>query len=71
MLRVHRAINKNRTKDMIVKIKFTREVGKFSSPVYIETMDGKMSHVLMPISPHNSSGMKNAFIIDLESKKIF
>lgn len=71
MLRVHRAINKNRTKDMMVNMKFTREVGKFSSPVYIETMDGKMSYVLMPIFPHTSSGMKNAFIIDLDSKKFF
>lgn len=71
MLRIYRAINNNRTKDMVVKMKFTRNVGHFSSPAYIETVDGKMSYVLMPIIPNCNSQSKISKIINLETKKIF
>ena len=52
-------------------MKFTRNVGHFSSPAYIETVDGKMSYVLMPIIPNCNSESKITKIINLETKKVF
>lgn len=70
-LRVYRAINKNRTKDMVVRMKFTRSCNQPSSPVYIETVDGKMSYVLMPISVNHTSRTNIADVIELENKNLF
>lgn len=49
-LRCYRAYYKNRTKSPRVRMRFTKDGNLLLSPLYIETLDGKMSYIVMPIS---------------------
>ena len=48
-LRCYRAYYKNRTESVRVRMKFTKDGNLLSSPLYIETLDGKMSYIVMPM----------------------
>lgn len=75
VLRCYRAYNHNRTNNMMVKIRFTRESGNAASPCHIETLDGSMTYIVMPkflpTLPRLNRNNTKATIIELEKKKVF
>lgn len=71
VLRCYRTYNHNRTNNMMVKIRFTRECGKVASPCYIETLDGSMTYIVMPILFVPNRNNTEVTVIELEKKNIF
>ena len=49
ILRIYRELHKNRTKSMVVTMKFTRSINEISSPCFIESEDGSFKYVVMPL----------------------
>lgn len=69
ILRCYRAYYKNRTKSLRVKMRFTKDGDLLLSPLFIETLDGKMSYIIMPISInqyYSPSTMDEAVIMEVE-----
>ena len=71
VLRIYRAIHKNRTKSMVVKMTFTRSINEISSPCCIETEDGTFKYVVMPLFTTNPSNVRSEDIIEAPMQNIF
>lgn len=68
-LRCYRTYYKNRTKSLKVRMRFTKDGDLLLSPLYIETLDRKMSYILMPMSIaryYSPSTMDEAVIMEVE-----
>ena len=71
VLRIYRAIHKNRTKSMVVKMTFTRSINEISSPCCIETEDGSFKYVVMPLFTTNPSNVRSEDVIEAPMQNIF
>lgn len=71
VLRIYRAIHKNRTKSMVVKMTFTRSIHKLSSPCSIEALDGSFKYVVMPLFTTTSSNVHSVDVIEAPVQNIF
>lgn len=71
VLRIYRAIHKNRTKSMVVKMTFTRSINEISSPCCIETEDGTFKYVVMPLFTTNPSNVRSEDVIEAPVQNIF
>lgn len=71
VLRIYRAIHKNRTKSMVVKMTFTRSINEISSPCCIETEDGTFKYVVMPLFTTNPSNVCSEDVIEAPVQNIF
>ena len=71
VLRIYRAIHKNRTKSMVVKMTFTRSINEISSPCCIETEDGSFKYVVMPLFTTNSSNVHSVDVIEAPTQNVF
>ena len=71
VLRIYRAIHKNRTKSMVVKMTFTRSINEISSPCCIETDDGTFKYVVMPFVTANPSSYYKVDVIEAPTQNIF
>ena len=71
ILRIYRAIHKNRTKSMVVKMTFTRSINEISSPCCIETEDGSFKYVVMPLFTSNHYNVHSVDVIEAPVQNIF
>ena len=71
VLRIYRAIHKNRTKSMVVNMTFTRSINEISSPCCIETEDGTFKYVVMPLFTTNPSNVRSEDVIEAPVQNIF
>jgi hypothetical protein len=71
VLRIYRAIHKNRTKSMVVKMTFTRSINEISSPCSIEALDGSFKYVVMPLFTTNHSNVHSVDVIEAPVTNIF
>lgn len=71
VLRIYRAIHKNRTKSMVVKMTFTRSINEIASPCCIETEDGTFKYVVMPYLTANPSEDCKVDVIEAPTQNIF
>lgn len=71
VLRIYRAIHKNRTKSMVVKMTFTRSINEIASPCSIEALDGSFKYVVMPLFTTNPSNVRSEDVIEAPVKNIF
>ena len=71
ILRIYRTIHKNRTKSMVVTMKFTRSINEIASPCSIEAIDGSFKYVVMPLFTSNHSNVHSVDVIEAPVKDIF
>ena len=71
ILRVYRALHKNRTKSMVVNMKFTRAIGQYASACHIEAVDGSFKFVVMPILEAIPSEECQVDVIEVPTKNLF
>ena len=71
VLRIYRAIHKNRTKSMVVKMTFTRSINEIASPCCIETEDGTFKYVVMPYLTANPSEDCKVDVIEAPTQNVF
>lgn len=71
VLRIYRAIHKNRTKSMVVKMTFTRSINEISSPCCIETEDGTFKYVMMPLLGVKPSSYYKVDVIEAPTQNVF
>lgn len=71
VLRIYRTIHKNRTKSMVVKMKFTRSINEIASPCFIETEDGTFKYVVMPLLIANPSEDCKVDVIEVSTQNVF
>lgn len=71
VLRIYRVIHKNRTKNMVVKMTFTRSINEIASPCCIETEDGSFKYVVMPYLTTNRSKDCKIDVIEAPTQNVF
>ena len=71
VLRIYRAIHKNRTKSMVVTMKFTRSINELSSPCSIEAIDGSFKYVVMPLFTSNHYNVHSVDVIEAPTQNVF
>lgn len=71
VLRIYRAIHKNRTKSMVVTMKFTRSINEIASPCCIETEDGTFKYVVMPLLGVKPSSYYKVDVIEAPTQNVF
>lgn len=71
VLRIYRAIHKNRTKSVVVTMKFTRSINEISSPCCIETEDGSFKYVVMPLLTAKPSSSYKVDVIEAPTQNVF
>lgn len=71
ILRIYRTIHKNRSKSMVVNMKFTRAIGQFASACHIETVDGSFDYVVMPVLDAIPSEDCHVDVIEAPTQNIF
>lgn len=71
VLRIYRAIHKNRTKSMVVKMTFTRSINEIASPCCIEAEDGSFKYVVMPFLTAKPSSYYKVDVIEAPTQNVF